>query len=133
LRRPARISADICFIAATVLMLSTRSAATREIGMIGILAILLLVIGSMFIGWVMGGPDLSTQRVLAVNTGMRNVVICLAIAVRSFPGTDVVTPLVAFSALMLPPNLVFTIYQRRKIKKEVELAAQSLTTARHAA
>lgn len=132
LRKPARISANICFAVTTVLLLSARSAATRQVGMAGILAMLLLVTGSMLIGWIMGGPDLSTQRVMTVNTGMRNVAICLALAVRSFPGTDVVVPLVAFSALMLPPNLVFTIYQRRKIKKQAELAAHSMATAKRA-
>jgi BASS family bile acid:Na+ symporter len=133
LRKPAKISANICFAGTTVLMLSARSAATKQIGMAGILAMLLLITGSMLIGWVMGGPDLSTQRVMTVNTGMRNVAICLALAVRSFPGTDVVVPLVAFSALMLPPSLVFTLYQRRKIKKQADLAAQSLEAAKHAA
>jgi BASS family bile acid:Na+ symporter len=133
LRKPARVSANICFAGTTVLMLSARSAATRQIGLVDILAMLLLVTGSMFIGWMMGGPDLSTQRVMTVNTGMRNVAICLALAVRSFPGSDIVVPLVAFSALMLPPNLVFTVYQRRKIKKQMELAAHSMATAKPAA
>jgi BASS family bile acid:Na+ symporter len=133
LHKPVRIAGNISFVVSTVLMLSARSAAAKQLGMVDIVAMLLLVIGAMVIGWIMGGPENSTQRVMAVNTGMRNVVICLALAVRSFPGTDVVVPLVAFSALMLPPNVVFTIYQQRKLKKQEELAAHALATAKPAA
>jgi bile acid:Na+ symporter, BASS family len=124
LRKPASTCAGIFFAAGAVLMLSVRSAATKKIGANAILAVLLLIVGSMIVGWIMGGPNRGTRRVMAVNTSMRNVALCLAIAARSFPGTDVEVEVVAFSALMLPPNLLFTIYQGRKIKKEAALAAR---------
>jgi BASS family bile acid:Na+ symporter len=57
---------------------------------------------------------------------MRNVALALAIASRSFPGANVDVGILAFSALMLPPNVLFTIYQSRKTKKLVA-QAQSAT------
>jgi bile acid:Na+ symporter, BASS family len=48
---------------------------------------------------------------------MRNTSLCLAIALRSFPGAHVEFPVVAFSALMLPPNVLFTIFHMRKARK----------------
>jgi predicted Na+-dependent transporter len=133
LRKPASTCAGIFFVTSAVLMLSVRSAATKAIGINAVMAMLLLLAGSMVIGWIMGGPDRGTRPVMAVNTGMRNVALCLAIAARSFPGTDVELAVVAFSALMLPPTLIFTIYQGRKIKKGTVPEAQSKLTSKDAA
>ncbi len=73
----------------------------------------------------MGGPNHGTRRVLAINTSMRNVALCLAISSRSFSGTNVEVAVIAFSALMLPPNFLFTTYHGRKLKKKAELAKSS--------
>lgn len=117
LRKPASTCAGIFFALGAVLMLSVRSAAMKQIGTSTIVAMLLLILGSMAIGWIMGGPDRGSRRIMAVNTSMRNVALCLAIAARSFSDREVVVAMVAFSALMLPPNLVFTRYHSRKIRK----------------
>jgi bile acid:Na+ symporter, BASS family len=117
LRKPLSACAGISFVLVAVITMGLKSAATKQIGMHGLLAMLLLIAASMVIGWVLGGPDTGTRRVLTVNTSMRNVALGLAIASRSFPGASVDVGVVAFSALMLPPNVVFTIYQSRKVKK----------------
>jgi BASS family bile acid:Na+ symporter len=119
LRKPVSACAGISFVLVTVLTMGLKSAATKQIGMNGLLAMLLLIAASMVIGWMLGGPDRGTRRVLTVNTSMRNVALALAIASRSFPGADVDVGVLAFSALMLPPNVLFTIYQSRKMKKLV--------------
>jgi BASS family bile acid:Na+ symporter len=119
LRKPLSACAGVSFVLVTVLTMGLKSAATKQIGMNGLLAMLLLIAASMVIGWMLGGPDRGTRRVLTVNTSMRNVALALAIASRSFPGADVDVGVLAFSALMLPPNVLFTIYQSRKMKKVV--------------
>jgi BASS family bile acid:Na+ symporter len=117
LRKPATICAAVCFPAVTVLTIEMKSAATRTIGVSALVALFLLVVGAMFLGWFMGGPDTGTRRVLATSTGMRNVMVALLIAVTSFPNSDVDLAVLAFSALMVPPNLVFTMYRNRKAKR----------------
>ena len=117
LRKPLSACAGVSFVLVTVLTMGLKSAATKQIGMNGLLAMLLLIAASMVIGWMLGGPDRGTRRVLTVNTSMRNVALALAIASRSFPGADVDVGVVVFSALMVPPNLLFTIYQSRRAKK----------------
>jgi bile acid:Na+ symporter, BASS family len=119
LRKPLSACAGISFVVVTVITMDLKSAATKQIGMNGLLAMLLLIAASMVIGWVLGGPDRGTRRVLTVNTSMRNVALALAIASRSFPEANVDVGVLAFSALMLPPNVLFTIYQSRKMKKLV--------------
>jgi BASS family bile acid:Na+ symporter len=58
----------------------------------------------------MGGPAKETRPVLATVTGMRHVGLCLLIALNTFPDPAVQAPLVAFSALMVPPNTLFAAY-----------------------
>ena len=72
-----------------------------------ILAMFLLLILSMAIGWLIAGPDRETRRVVATSTGMRSVIVVLYIARFCFPGSNVhVVPIVYFS-LMIPTNLLF--------------------------
>ena len=117
LRKPISACAGISFVLVTVITMGMKSAATKQMERNGLLAMLLLIAASMAIGWMVGGPDTGTRRVLTVNTSMRNVALALAIASRSFPGADVDIGVLAFSALMLPPNVLFTIYHSRKTKK----------------
>lgn len=72
-----------------------------------VLAMFLLLLVSMAIGWWIGGPDRETRRVVATSTGMRSVIVVLYIARYCFPGSNVhVVPIVYFS-LMVPTNLLF--------------------------
>jgi BASS family bile acid:Na+ symporter len=123
LRKPAAICAGIFFVLVTVSTMTLKSASTKKIGGNGLIALCLLIAGGMAIGWISGGPQSGTRRVLVVSTSMRNVALCLAIAQKSFPGMDVDVPVIAFSALMLPPNLLFTLYHARKAKKLSALPA----------
>jgi len=111
LRKPVALCAALSFPAVILLTMTVKSAATRAIGLSAVAALLLLVVGGMLLGWLLGGPDTATRRVLATGTGMRNAVVALLIARTSFPGSDVDLAVLAFSALMVPPNLVFTLYQ----------------------
>jgi bile acid:Na+ symporter, BASS family len=89
----------------TRLMRSQAFAAIRGRGTILALALLLLL--SMLLGWLIGGPDPESRRVLATSTSMRSVIVVLYVARYCFPGTSVhLVPLVYLS-LMVPTNMVF--------------------------
>jgi BASS family bile acid:Na+ symporter len=72
-----------------------------------ILAMILLLLFSMLIGWLAGGPDRETRRVLATSTGMRSVIVVLYIARYCFPGTNVYMVPIVYLSLMVPTNLLF--------------------------
>ncbi len=83
-------------------------------------AMLGFILGAMAMGWLLGGPSKETRTILATASSMRNAALALMIAVSSFPGSDVGVALIAFSALMIPPNMLFTVYhivQNRRSKK----------------
>jgi BASS family bile acid:Na+ symporter len=72
-----------------------------------VLAMFLLLLLSMLIGWLIGGPDRETRRILATATGMRSVIVVLYIARYCFPGTHVYMIPIVYLSLMVPTNLLF--------------------------
>ena len=126
LRKPVSICASVCFGLEIVFTGSLKSAAMKQVGVNGLCAMLILVMISMAAGWLLGGSADGTRRVLAINTSLRNVALCLAIAWRSFPGADVDVGVIAFSTLMVPPNAVFTFYHIRKMKKRAMQSAHAV-------
>jgi BASS family bile acid:Na+ symporter len=109
LGRPTVIIATLAFAAFVVLLLPARKRAIAELGSPALIAMLVFVVASMAIGWLLGGPGRETRRVLAAASSMRNAALCFVIATKAFPGTNVDAAVAAFSALMIPPNMLFAI------------------------
>ncbi len=71
--------------------------AKHLIGMIGLplVAILLLLIGSMIIGYFLSGKDKPTKIVSAMGTGQRNISAAILVATQNFKDPEVTIMLVA--------------------------------------
>ena len=72
-----------------------------------ILAMFLLLLLSMLVGWLFGGPDPESRRVMATSTGMRSVIVVLYVARFCFPTTNIYMIPLVYLSLMVPTNLVF--------------------------
>jgi BASS family bile acid:Na+ symporter len=83
-----------------------------------LLAMLLLLLSSMSVGWLIGGPDRETRRILATATGMRSVVVVLYVARYCYPGTSVYMIPLVYLSLMVPTNLLFhlTVIGLRRLR-----------------
>ena len=66
------------------------------------------------------------RKVLAISSSMRNVGVCLPIASNYFAGTDVSIPILAFSGIMIPMNMVFAVVTRRMVRGKEEIAAKAI-------
>jgi bile acid:Na+ symporter, BASS family len=86
-----------------------RTPAVKLMGVNGIAAIVILVLSAWIVGWLLGGPEIKNRKVFAISTSMRNVGVCLPIAANYFAGTDVAIPILAFSGIMIPMNMVFAL------------------------
>lgn len=117
LSNPVSLCGTLSFIAMIILTMAMKKQSVRAIGGSGMASMLILILVSMVIGWVLGGPDKNNRRALATGTSMRNAALCLLIAQKSFPDTGVDVVVVAFSALMVPPNMLFTLYEIIKNKR----------------
>jgi len=71
----------------------------------------------MVIGWFMGGPVREQRQLLATVTSMRNAAVCLAIARQMPSGGALMTPLIAFSLLMVPPNTLLSLYSAIRARR----------------
>ena len=110
----------VIFIIAALLAGRYKTPAIKLMGINGIAAIVLLILGSWLVGWLLGGPEISNRKVLAISSSMRNVGVCLPIATNYFAGTDVAVPMLAFSGIMIPMNMVFALITGRMLRDPTE-------------
>jgi bile acid:Na+ symporter, BASS family len=114
---PLRLLASVVFF---FLMWETRLVRAEAFNKIrgggSVLAMSLLLVLSMLIGWLIGGSDRESRQVLAISTGMRSVIVVLYVARYCFPGTDVYMVPVVYLSIMVPTCLVFhlafTLYNK---------------------
>jgi BASS family bile acid:Na+ symporter len=67
----------------------------------GILAGLLFIALGFAIGWLLGGPDRNTRRVLALGTAQRNIAAALVVGSQSFSDPKVVVMVVVVAIVSL--------------------------------
>jgi BASS family bile acid:Na+ symporter len=116
----------VIFIITALITGKYKMPAIKSIGTHGIVAIMAFTLGSWAVGWLLGGPEVRNRKVLAISTSMRNVGVCLSIAAHYFPGTDVVVPLLAFSGISIPMNMLFALITGRLLCDTEERARPAL-------
>jgi bile acid:Na+ symporter, BASS family len=104
------IISNVSFITTIILTMAMKKQAMGAVGKTTILTMLGFIIGSMVIGWVLGGPEPSNRRVMAIATNMRNAGVGLIMATRMFSSTGADVAIIAYMGLMVPPNLLYTLY-----------------------
>ena len=67
----------------------------------GILAGLLFIALGFGTGWLLGGPDTDTKRVMALGTGQRNIAAALVVASQSFSDPKVVVMVIVVAIVGL--------------------------------
>ena len=91
------------------------------IGSRGFLALILFIVGSLIIGFVLGGRNAATRSVLALGTAQRNIAAAILVATLNFSGT-MTLPYVLVAAILLP---VILIPVARMLGRRGEAAAAS--------
>jgi predicted Na+-dependent transporter len=99
----------VLFIVVTLLSTKIKSPAMKSVGRNSLAIMVLLVIISWGIGWILGGPEVRNRKTMAISTSLRNVGVCLLIAVHQFSATNVIVPILAFSGISIPMNMLFAI------------------------
>jgi BASS family bile acid:Na+ symporter len=112
----------VIFIVAAMMAGRYKSPAIKLMGSEGIAAIVVLILGAWAVGWLLGGPEVRNRKVLAISSSMRNVGVCVLIASNYFSGTDVSIPLLAFSGIMIPMNMVFAVVAGRILRGKEDIA-----------
>ena len=117
LSKPAALIGTLFFVVVVIRMLAQRKQAMAAMSKTELAVMIGFIISTMIIGWFFGGPSSQTRRILATATSMRNAALCFLIATNGFPDTNVIVTVVAFSGLMIFPNMLFTVYVIIKERK----------------
>ncbi|TFG48238.1 MAG: hypothetical protein E4H40_05000 [Candidatus Brocadiia bacterium] len=111
LSKPIALIGTVFFVVVVIRMLAQRKQAMAALSKTELATMIVFIILTMIIGWLFGGPSIETRRVLATSTSMRNAALCFVIATNGFPDTNVILVVVAFSGLMIFPNMLLTVYE----------------------
>ncbi len=109
LRRPAELASKVLNALVIGLILVARFqtlAAIRPAAYLGMLALLL---ASLAVGWLLGGPADATRRALTLTTALRNVGLGLVIATGAFAGTQAETAVLAYGLFAVVAALVVAL------------------------
>lgn len=97
LRKPAnRLSAVLNLVVFGVILV-VQFHLLESIKAIGFAGMLALVVATLVIGWLLGGPGSDQRTAMGFSTAVRNVGVSLVIATASFPGTPAVTAALAYA------------------------------------
>jgi bile acid:Na+ symporter, BASS family len=113
----------VIFIIAAVTAGKYKTPAVKLMGTNGIVAVVLLILAAWIVGWFFGGPEMRNRKVLAISSSMRNVGVCMPIATNYFAGTEVFIPMLAFSGIMIPMNMVFALVMGRALREREQITA----------
>jgi len=108
--KPVMLVSTLAFIASVLTSMALRQDALGELGKGTMLAMLAFILITMAVGWYLGGPERGHRQVLAVVTNLRNVGLVYVIVAACCVDPMLPTAVLAFMALMVPPNLILTVY-----------------------
>ena len=125
LAKPVALVGTVSFVVVVVLLWGLRKQAKATLTPAELVAMLIFIVAAMVVGWALGGPGKEMRRVLATGSSMRNAALGLMIAINSFPDTRVDEAVIAFGALMIPMNMVFTVYGVIQGRRATRMKARS--------
>jgi BASS family bile acid:Na+ symporter len=110
--RPIGVLANILLLVLVGLIVATQYETLAAIRLRGWTGMNFLLLASLVIGWLCGGPDVAIRKALAVTTAARNAAVGLVIVTSNFAGTPAVTAVVAYSLVSILGALGFGVLVR---------------------
>src|SRR5262249_23710650 len=110
---PLELVSKILNLAVAALILATQFQLLAQIRLRGFVGMLLLLIGSLAIGWLAGGTRKDGRRTMALITSLRNVGVGLVIVTGNFAGTPAVSAALAYGILEVFGSLLLALWWRR--------------------
>lgn len=113
LHRPAELISRILGVSVAALILITQFNTLAEVRPRGFLAMLVLLLGSLLIGWVAGNSATGARKTLALTTALRNVGVALVVVTGNFGGTAAVSATLVYGIIEILGSLLLALYWAR--------------------
>ena len=117
LLRPAGLCAKILNVVFLLLVVYVQFDSFLAIRWPGFVGMLLLLVASVSIGWMMGGPGRERRKAMALTTSVRNNGVALVVATGVYPGTSVVTVAVVYGLVGVLGGLGFALWWNRQASR----------------
>jgi len=112
LLRPVEISSEAIGALSLTFVTVTEFGSILHTGWRPLLAIVLVAELSLLLGYLVGGPTPATRQVVAFGTSNRNIALALLVAIQSFPGTPVISGVVANGLTIILLGLLHVAWWR---------------------
>jgi bile acid:Na+ symporter, BASS family len=126
LLNPCELVSKIMNLSVAGLILATQFPMLAEIRLIGLGGMLALLVATLTIGWMVGGPDRESRRTMALTTSLRNAGVGLVIVMGSFAGTPAASAALAYGIVAVFGSLIVALWWGRQASAQQHLRA-SLT------
>lgn len=111
--RPLAFVVTIAIVAVLVVLApSLIKAAATVYGSYGTAAALAIVLFSLAMGWLLGGPQRPYRNTLGVATALRNVGLALTVATLDFPGTPAAAMVAVYLLVQVIVTVLFRVFVR---------------------
>jgi bile acid:Na+ symporter, BASS family len=110
---PLELVSKVLNLAVIGLILATQFGMLADIRLRGFAGMLLLLGGSLLIGWLAGGSKPESRRTMALTTALRNVGLGLVIVTGNFAGTPAVSAALAYGIVEVLGSLLVALWWRR--------------------
>jgi BASS family bile acid:Na+ symporter len=110
---PFELASKLLNLSAAGLILATQFQMLAQIRTRGFVGMLILLVGSLVIGWLAGGPGTANRRTMALTTSLRNVGVGLVIVTGNFAGTPAVSAALSYGIVEVLLSLLVAFWWRR--------------------
>jgi bile acid:Na+ symporter, BASS family len=106
---PLELVSKVLNLSVAGLILGTQFRMLMDIPIAGFAGMLILLIASLVIGWLAGGPGRDNRRTMALTTSLRNVGLGLVIVTGNFGGTPAVSAALAYGIVEVFGSLLVAL------------------------
>jgi BASS family bile acid:Na+ symporter len=112
---PLELVSKVLNLSVAGLILGTQFSMLMDISIAGFAGMLILLVASLVIGWIAGGPGMDDRRTMALTTSLRNVGLGLVIVTGNFAGTPAVSAALAYGIVEVLGSLVVALWWARRM------------------
>jgi BASS family bile acid:Na+ symporter len=110
---PLELISKVLNLGVVGLILASQFQMLADIRLRGFAGMLLLLAGSLLIGWLAGGSKRDSRKTMALTTALRNVGVGLVIVTGNFAGTPAVSAALAYGIVEVLGSLLVALWWRR--------------------